>query len=183
MIPITMVILFLFLLVISNTEHVEAANNTSNESLLELVASEIKDGEINLIILDKNNEIQFIVIEMSKEKSNSNYDSLFQILLILIPSILGVAATKWVVNDWQMRNDLLKTKKEILAEFDKSTKSLAILIDNYINDSSKDNEAQKMFIKNLKEIRFVFNSFISLNFKLLQSEFTRSHTAHIPPLG
>lgn len=161
MIPTTVIILLLFLLLILNIEQVTAANNTDRESLLKLIPSGIGDGKINSIIVDKNNEIQYVVFEMSEEKSNSNDDFYVQILLITIPSILGVMATKWVVNDWQIRNDLLKTKKEILAEYDKSTKSLAVLIDNYINDSSKDDEAQKIFIKNLQEIRFAFNSFIS----------------------
>ena len=66
MIQTTVIILLLFLLLVLNIEQVTAVNNTDRESLLKLIPSGIGDGKINSIIVDKNNEIQYIVFEMSE---------------------------------------------------------------------------------------------------------------------
>ena len=165
MIPV-LVIVFSFSLLVLNIENVDALDHSPDETHASLIPLEIDgdDGKIDSVILDKNNEVQFVVINADKEEeeeTDSTGEFFSQILLIVIPSLIGMAATKWVVNDWQVRSDLLKTKKEILAEYDKSTKRLAILIDNYITDSTKDDEELKNFVKELKEIRFASNSFIS----------------------
>ena len=163
MIPV-LVIVFSFSLLVLNVENVDALDHSPDETHPSLIPLEIDgdEGKIDSVILDKNNEVQFVVINADKEEETDSTGEFFsQILLIVIPSLIGMAATKWVVNDWQVRSDLLKTKKEILAEYDKSTKRLAILIDNYITDSTKDDEELKNFVKELKEIRFASNSFIS----------------------
>jgi hypothetical protein len=47
-----------------------------------------------------------------------DYEFLKNVILILIPTVIGIISSKFIINSWQMRKEKFTIKKEILQEFD-----------------------------------------------------------------
>jgi len=53
------------------------------------------------------------------------------IMLIAIPSILGLLGSKWITNLWQIKKTKIEMKKEVLKNFQKSSKKIFVLMDTF----------------------------------------------------
>lgn len=53
------------------------------------------------------------------------------IMLIAIPSILVLLGSKWITNLWQIKKTKIEMKKEVLKNFQKSSKRIFVLMDTF----------------------------------------------------
>ena len=70
--------------------------------------------------------------ENERSITNSQNDFIQSIILILIPVIAVAVTSKWLTNSWQIRNEKVRIKREVLAEFEESSKRLVILMDTFV---------------------------------------------------
>lgn len=55
-----------------------------------------------------------------------------QIIIIAIPSILGLFASKWITNSWQIHKDKIKMKEEVILAFTNSAKAVFNIQENFV---------------------------------------------------
>lgn len=55
-----------------------------------------------------------------------------QIIIISIPSILGLFGSKWIANSWQIHKDKIKMKEDVLLGFDNSAKNVFNIQENFV---------------------------------------------------
>lgn len=56
------------------------------------------------------------------------WEAFYNILLVLIPSLIGLSTTKWVTSNWQTRKETIEIRKNIQNEFDESIGKLMLLL-------------------------------------------------------
>ncbi|MGC1708650.1 MAG: hypothetical protein WA799_02455, partial [Nitrosotalea sp.] len=56
------------------------------------------------------------------------WESVYNIILVLIPSFTALVTTKWVTNNWQTRKEIIEIRRNVQNEFNESAGKLVILL-------------------------------------------------------